>query len=200
MTSPAHRSPLARAFRAWVFALICVLLSVAGHALTSTHTVSLSTLALAVGFVSAAAWSVADRQRGPVSITTALLAGQGLLHLWFAADPAGTHTGHTEAAGRLAETRTPAMLVAHGLTALLCGIWLWCGERVAYSLAAALFTRILVPLLLLPLPGTCPAMSAPPADGADEPAGAVVFLRHLLARRGPPGAAITLLSHSAATA
>ncbi|NUP29000.1 MAG: hypothetical protein HOQ44_20325 [Nocardia sp.] len=92
------------------------------------------------------------------------------------------------------------MLLVHGLAALLCGIWLWCGERAAFALAATLYTRILVPLLLLPLPGTCPTVPVPPADGADEPAGAVEFLRHALARRGPPGRPITLLSPSAATA
>ncbi|MEV0361322.1 hypothetical protein [Nocardia fusca] len=200
MISPAHRSPLARACRAWVFALICVLLSASGHALTSAHTISLSSLALAVALLTALAWSVADRQRGLLPITTGLLAGQGLLHLWFAADPAGGHIGHAEASGRLAETRTPAMLLAHGLAALLCGVWLWCGERAAFSLAAALYTRILVPLLLLPLPVTRPAVSAQPADGADEPAVAVEFLRHALARRGPPGREIVLFSQSAATA
>lgn len=200
MTSPAHRPPLARAGRAWVFALICVLLSASGHALTSTHTLSLSTLTLAVGFVAAPAWAVADRQHGLLPITAGLLAGQGLLHLWFSADPAGGHSGHAETAGRLAEAQTPAMLLAHWLAALLCGVWLWWGERTAFSLAVALYTRILIPLLLLPLPAVRPTLSLRPADTADEKAVAVEFLRHALARRGPPVREIGPFSRAAATA
>lgn len=200
MTSPAHRSPLARACRAWVFALICVLLSASGHALTSAHTISLSTLALAVTFVSALAWSVTDRQRGLLPIMTGLLAGQGFLHLWFAADPTGGHIGHAETAGSSADTQTPAMLLAHCLAALVCGVWLWCGERAAFSLAAALYTRILVRLLLLPLPSARASVSVQPADAADEPAVAVEFLRHALARRGPPERETALFPQSAVAA
>lgn len=200
MTSPAHRSPLARAGRACVFALICVLLSASGHALTSTHTISLSTLTLAVGFVAAAAWAVADRQRGLLPITAGLLTGQGFLHLWFAADPVGGHAGHAEVAGRPAETQTPAMLLAHCLAALLCGVWLWRGERTAFSLAAALYTRILIPLLLLPLPSVCPALSVRPAGTAHETAVVVEFLRHAVARRGPPAREIGLFSRAATAA
>lgn len=200
MTSPAHRSPLARAGRAWVFALICVLLSASGHTLTSAHTISLSALTLAAGFVSALAWAVADRQRGLLAITAGLLAGQGLLHLWFAADPVGGHAGHAAAAARSARIQTPAMLLAHCLAALLCGVWLWWGERTAFSLAAALYTRILIPLRLLPLPVLCPTLSVRPAHTADETAVAVEFLRHALARRGPPARELGLFSQTAATA
>ncbi|WP_228003148.1 hypothetical protein [Nocardia australiensis] len=185
MISAAHRSPLAQACRAWMFALICVLLSATGHALTSAHSISLSTLGLAVGFLTAFAWSVADRQRGLLPITAGLLAGQGVLHLWFAADPAGGHTGHAATAGRLADTSSPAMLGAHCFAALLCGLWLWWGERTAFALASALYTRIVLPLLLLvpPLPATVAAR--PPAE-LGAPAATVEFLRHAMARRGPP--------------
>ncbi|WP_280399508.1 hypothetical protein [Nocardia carnea] len=199
MTSPAHRSPLARACRAWVFALICVLLSASGHTLTSAHTLSLSTLTVATAFVAALAWAVTDRQRGLLPITVGLLAGQGLLHLWFAADPTSGHTDHAAAAGPPAEAPVPAMLVAHCLAALVCGVWLWCGERVAFSLAAALYTRILVPLLLR-LPAARPTMAVRPVDTADEPAVTVEFLRHAVARRGPPGYESVLFSQPAATA
>lgn len=188
MISPARRSPLARACRAWVFALICVLLSASGHALTAAHPISLSTLGLAAGFVAAFAWAAADRQRGLLSITTGLLAGQGALHLWFTIDPAGGHTAHAAAVGDSADTGTPAMLGAHCLAALLCGLWLWWGERTAFALAASVYTRIVLPLLLLipPLPAVvAPLVTRPPAELA-APAAAVEFLRHTMARRGPP--------------
>ncbi|WP_327147184.1 hypothetical protein [Nocardia sp. NBC_01329] len=189
MISPAHHSPLARACRAWIFALICVLLSASGHALTSAHSISLSTLGLAVGFLAAFAWSVADRQRGLLPITAGLLAGQGVLHLWFTADPAGDHTGHAATTTRLTETGTPAMLAAHCLAALLCGLWLWWGERTAFALTATLHTRIVLPLLLLvpPLPPTTATVAARPPAELDAPATGVEFLRHAMARRGPPG-------------
>ncbi|MEV3964552.1 hypothetical protein AB0M34_27320 [Nocardia sp. NPDC050193] len=189
MISPAHRSPLARACRAWIFALICVLLSASGHALTSAHSISLSTLGLATGFLAAFAWSVADRQRGLLPITAGLLAGQGVLHLWFTADPAGSHTGHAAAAARPAEADTPAMLAAHGLAALLCGLWLWWGERTAFTLAAALYTRIVLPLLLLVPPSPAPAAAGVPRPLIElrTPAATVEFLRHAMARRGPRG-------------
>ncbi|MCX0272942.1 hypothetical protein NLM24_19980 [Nocardia zapadnayensis] len=188
MISPAHRSPLARACRAWVFALICVLLSASGHALTAAHSISLSALGLAAGFVAAFAWSVADRQRGLLPITAGLLAGQAALHLWFTADPAGGHAGHTAAVGSFADTGTPAMLGAHCLAALLCGLWLWWGERTAFALAAAVYTRIVLPLLLLvpPLPAAVATVVTRPPAELGAPAASVEFLRHAMARRGPP--------------
>lgn len=189
MISPARRSPFARACRAWLFALICVLLSASGHALTSAHPISLSTLGLAAGFITAFAWSAADRQRGLLPITAGLLAGQGVLHLWFTADPAGGHTGHAATAARLAEADTPAMLAAHCLAALLCGLWLWWGERTAFALTAALYTRIVLPLLLLvpPLPAAAAAVVAYPRTELGAPGAALELLRHAMARRGPPG-------------
>ncbi len=189
MISPAHRSPLTRACRACLFALICVLLSASGHALTSAHSISLSTLGLAVGFCAAFAWSVADRQRGLLPITAGLLAGQGVLHLWFAAAPAGGYTGHAATTARPTATGTPAMVAAHCLAALLCGLWLWWGERTAFTLTAMLYTRIVLPLLLLvpPLPPTAAAVVARPPAELGIPATGVEFLRHAMARRGPPG-------------
>lgn len=65
-------------------------------------------------------------------------------------------------AGQAAETGTPAMLAAHCLAALLCGLCLWWGEHIAFALAAALYTRIV--LLLLPLvpPSSVPAAADVP--------------------------------------
>lgn len=188
MISSAHRLPLARVCRAWTFALICVLLSAAGHTLTSAHPISLSTLGLALGFLTAFAWSVTDRQRGLLPITAGLLAGQGVLHLWFTADPAAGHTGHAETAGRPADTGTPAMLAAHCCAALLCGLWLWWGERTAFALAATLYTRIVLPLLLIvpPPPAAAATIATRPPIELGTPAATVGYLRHTLARRGPP--------------
>ncbi|NKY57013.1 hypothetical protein [Nocardia flavorosea] len=201
MISAAHRSPLARACRAWIFALICVLLSASGHALTAAHPISLSTLSLAVAFVAAFAWSAADRQRGLLPITAGLLTGQAALHLWFTTDPAGGHTAHAAAVGTSADTDAPAMLAAHCLAALVCGLWLWWGERTAFALAASIYTRIVLPLLLLipPLPPVVATLVTRPPTELGTPAAAVEFLRHALARRGPPHRIPVLFQESVVT-
>ncbi|WP_051133287.1 hypothetical protein [Nocardia paucivorans] len=170
-----------------MFALICVLLSAAGHSLTSAHTISLSTLVLATGFLTALAWSVADREQGLTAITVGLLAGQGALHLWFTADVSGGHADHAAMAHRLADTGTPAMLGAHGLAALLCALWLRRGERTAFALAATLYARIVLPLLLLvpPLPAVRTPVVTRPSTDHDNPV-TTEFLLHAMVRRGPP--------------
>ncbi|GAA1913541.1 PE-PGRS family protein [Streptantibioticus ferralitis] len=91
-----------------------------------------------------------------------------------------THSGH----GGL------GMFLAHLLAALVCGLWLWRGEAAAFrigrSLAAALFTPLLLVLTTLGWTG-----------GPRPPAGVVaiapvrclrgVLLQYAVSRRGPPG-------------
>ncbi|MFR9749917.1 hypothetical protein ACL02S_02655 [Nocardia sp. 004] len=198
---PPHTSPTLRLCRAMVFAVICVLLSATGHAATSGHPMSLSTVSLAFAAVTGVTWAVADRQRGLYAITGGLLAAQGLLHLWFGVAPVpGGHGGaHGTAADRLAESQSMAMLGAHCLAGLVCGIWLWHGERTAFSLVQSLYARMVLPLLLLlarpihtppavtPMSG-CPTVRVRPMR----------MLRHTVARRGPPAGSI-LFEESAAT-
>ncbi|MFF9981891.1 hypothetical protein [Streptomyces erythrochromogenes] len=110
------------------------------------------------------AWLLAGRRRGPVGITAAVLAVQGVLHLLFsgsqaagsASGPAamrGHHhmpaAGAVEAVGR-ADTATMAdlagaashggagMIAAHVLAGLVCAAWLARGEAAVFRLARVL--------------------------------------------------------------
>lgn len=171
MRSGAGALRAVRLCRAAVFALLCVALSAAGHAWAAGAAVPFSTAVSALVAVAAVAWVVADRERGPVGIGGGLLTGQVVLHLWFGAG----HGGHA------------GMLPAHALAALICGVWLWRGERALFGLVRALRTRIALPLPLpvavVAAPGVAPGVypGPPPLRG--------VRLRHALSRRGPPARA-----------
>ncbi|RSS36598.1 hypothetical protein EF902_34930 [Streptomyces sp. WAC05858] len=80
------------------------------------------------------------------------------------------------------------MTTAHLLAALVCGLWLWRGERAAFRLGRALAALLFVPLVLAlrilgagatPLPAwtSAPAFARRPRE---------VLLRHVILRRGPP--------------
>ncbi|MCY0943872.1 hypothetical protein [Streptomyces antarcticus] len=72
-----------RATRAALFAAVCVALGAVGHAHMSGTDVPLAGLLGAFGATAGLAWLGAGRRRGPVGITAALLAVQGVLHLVF---------------------------------------------------------------------------------------------------------------------
>ncbi|MFD3804713.1 hypothetical protein ACFWSF_16835 [Streptomyces sp. NPDC058611] len=72
-----------RATRAALFAAVCVALGAAGHAHMSGTDVPIAGLLGAFGVTAGLAWLGAGRRRGPVGITAALLAVQGVLHLVF---------------------------------------------------------------------------------------------------------------------
>lgn len=191
MRTTPRAAPPARVLRSSAFAVVCVLLSVSGHAVTAGHPVSLSTSTLATIFIAATTWSITDRRRGLFSITAGLLGGQALLHWWFTVDPgAGAHA-HTGSAEHITETRSAPMLAAHVLAAALCGVWLWWGERTAFALAHTLYTRFVLPLLLLsPHPTTATAPPRARTVTTGERPRVHDALRHCVARRGPPPGAI----------
>ncbi|CAM5308072.1 hypothetical protein AB0H45_10225 [Streptomyces atroolivaceus] len=78
------------------------------------------------------------------------------------------------------------MLAAHAIAALLCGLWLACGERAAFQILRAVADRFHIPLSLLsalrPLP------TPPPAPPVDRPGSRprLLPLVHTLVTRGPP--------------
>ncbi|WP_446223105.1 hypothetical protein ACTWPB_25780 [Nocardia sp. IBHARD005] len=183
MTDIPHTTPPARVSRALVFAVLCVLLSAVGHARTSGHPLSPSTLILAVAFATAFAWAAAGRQRGLVPIVTGLAAGQGLLHLWFAIDPAVAHSSHN--APNVGDDPA-AMVAAHCLAAVLCGLWLWWGEHTTFALVRTVYARVLLPLLLLLLPDPDTGSSRMPARTRTTATRRLDPLRHCPPRRGPP--------------
>ncbi|AUA15923.1 hypothetical protein CFP59_08113 [Streptomyces malaysiensis subsp. malaysiensis] len=80
------------------------------------------------------------------------------------------------------------MATAHLLAALICGLWLWRGERAAFRLGRALAALLFVPLVLalrILGAGVTPPPAWPSAPAvARRPRG--VLLRHVILRRGPP--------------
>ncbi|WP_329408094.1 hypothetical protein OG563_38070 [Nocardia vinacea] len=184
-------SPHLRAIRAAVFAAIGVLLSAVGHAAASGHSVSSSALVVAFAATGAVAWAVADRQRGIIAIGGGLLVMETVLHLWFGifAVSNGHHSSHAAAVSGPAMHAGPlAMIAGHAVAAMVCAVWLWCGERVLFALLGALYSRILVPLLLVlvhPLVDDAAVGVRTVFDRVAVPRRGVV-LRHVLARRGPP--------------
>jgi len=184
-------SPDLRVARASMFAAIGVLLSAIGHAEISDHAVPVSALVLAFAATGSLAWAVADRQRGIVAIGGGLLAMQVALHLWFGVSSmSGGHgSSHTVAVTTgSAHAETLAMIAAHGLAALVCAVWLWCGERALFALFAALYVRTLAPLLLVlihPVVSDVGTGAAAVFDRRVTPLRGVL-LRYVMARRGPP--------------
>ncbi|MGW4771249.1 hypothetical protein ACWEO2_24800 [Nocardia sp. NPDC004278] len=184
-------SPHLRAIRAAIFAAIGVLLSAVGHAEASGHALSLSTLLVAFAATGSVAWALADRQRGIIAIGGGLLVMQAALHLWFGVSvvSGGHGASHVSALpDSLAQAGSLAMIAGHAVAAVVCAVWLWCGERALFALLRALYSRILAPLLLVLIHSTVdeagvgvPVVSeraAVPVRGA--------VLRHVVARRGPP--------------
>ncbi|MFJ4828547.1 hypothetical protein ACIP79_01200 [Streptomyces sp. NPDC088747] len=79
------------------------------------------------------------------------------------------------------------MLAAHLLAALLCGLWLGCGERAAFRILRALAGRLAAPLRLLralPTPPHRPRVRAGRASSDRAPAR--LLLVHAITSRGPP--------------
>ncbi|MBT2406933.1 MULTISPECIES: hypothetical protein [unclassified Streptomyces] len=87
----ASRAPM-RTTRAAMFAAVCVALAAAGHSYMSGTDIPAMGLVGAFGVTGALAWLGAGRRRGPLGITAALLALQGVLHLVLSGSQAG-HAG-----------------------------------------------------------------------------------------------------------
>lgn len=88
------------------------------------------------------------------------------------------HAGHS----------SMGMWLAHALAAVLCGLWLWRGEaagfRLGRSLAASLFTPLLLVLTTLRWAGRTPPAAPVTSPTAVRLRG--VLFQHVLSRRGPP--------------
>lgn len=186
MTDPAV-TPVTRAVRAAIFAVIAVALSAAGHSLISGHPLSFSTLLPAALGTATVAWVFADRQWGATAIIGGLSAMQLILHLWFGLAPvANGHSAHGGHGATPSMVNSPSMAAAHCLAATCCGLWLWWGERALFALLRALHARVFAPLLAVFHVGrAADAPIARPAHVRVRIAPQDV-LRHVLARRGPP--------------
>ncbi len=182
-----------RTTRAAVFAAVCVLLAALGHSLMSGATVPWWALGSATAVVGGAVWCLAARERGLLLVSSAVVAAQTALHLWFsyaqelsappgppgagphpvehvasvthAGHPAhAAHTGHAgHATPSLEGVSSAGMLAAHLLAALLCGLWLAHGERAVFRILRTLAGWLAAPLRL-------PLALPTPAHHPDVPA------------------------------
>ncbi|WP_405829840.1 MULTISPECIES: hypothetical protein [unclassified Streptomyces] len=94
----SEKSAPLRATRAAIFAAVCVALGAVGHSYMSGTDVPLIGLLSAFAVTGGLAWLAAGRRRGPVGITAAVLAVQGVLHLLFSGSRAAAHVAAAPAA------------------------------------------------------------------------------------------------------
>ncbi|MFF1337823.1 hypothetical protein ACFVYT_07880 [Streptomyces sp. NPDC058290] len=80
-----------RAVRAAMFAAVCVLLACIGHVLMSGMTVPWWAMSGAFVGTAAAAWSLAGRERGPLTVIAATVAVQAALHSGLSLAQSVTH-------------------------------------------------------------------------------------------------------------
>jgi hypothetical protein len=157
-----------------------------------------------------ATWGFTGREHTPLTVTSATMALQGLLHTVFSfahpaahapAAPALPATGHGPAghaghAGRLADAQAAAgsspsfgMLAAHLLAALLLGLWLAHGERAVFRLLRTASLALFRPLCLL-LAAVVRATPEPPGlrprRTGDRCAPPSLLPVRSLVSRGPP--------------
>ncbi|MGR6968387.1 hypothetical protein ACU639_02065 [Streptomyces cynarae] len=92
------------------------------------------------------------------------------------------HLGHSSGG-----TSSLGMLAAHLLAALLCGLWLACGEKAAFRILRAVAGRLAAPLrLLLSLPLTPDRPRTRMRRRRSHRAPRLLLLVHAITHRGPP--------------
>jgi hypothetical protein len=176
----------ARAFRAALFALVCVGTGTELHRLANGGDPGWVGPMLALPIVWLAAYGLARKERSPLAVTVALGLGQLGLHVelgWFCPKAMPGMPGY--AAGT--DHGTAAMVLAHALAVLVGGWWLGSGERGFFDLcrAAGLLAAPAADLLagrfaaalsgVLPLPlrrgihVTARRTTSPPAGPAPSP-------------------------------
>lgn len=132
----------ARTARAALFALVCVGVGTALHRVADGCDPGWVGPALAAPVVWLAAYGLARRERRPAVVTLALGVGQFALHIeleWFCPPTRSAMPGMPPGFGGAQPAHSmAAMLVAHVLAVLICGIWLGLGERSFFELCHAL--------------------------------------------------------------
>lgn len=201
-----------RLVRAGGFASVCVVLSQAGHDLMASRPAPAWAGWVAMAGVSAVGYCLADRRRSLWWILLAVEVVQVCLHLWFTWSSAGTgadptrlrmvaHGGmhHLTGAGAPMAMSpvggvAAGMLAVHASAGLLVALWLYAGERALWH-ALGTIVGLLVGRTLQTfwfflrgcLTAARESTDTGPWRGEDEtPPAAVVVLRHVLVRRGPP--------------
>jgi hypothetical protein len=209
-----------RLTRSAIFAAVCVVTAALGHVLMSGEHVPGWGLAYAFAVVTAGSWWLTGRERGGAAVTAASVAAQLALHLAFTGAQLLYGSGQTVGTGTTTAGATSmhgmsemasttgvqqvatdahgwsgAMLLAHTVAALACGLWLWRGEKAVFRLVRGLGALVVDPLrfahLVLALafsPAGPPPCTTVRRD--DDRAGRRrlpgATLRHAVIRRGPP--------------
>ncbi|WP_407288740.1 hypothetical protein [Streptomyces sp. BP-8] len=186
-----------RAVRAAIFAAVCVTTAALGHALMSARPLPWWVWGAAFGATGAAAWWRAGRERGAFAVIGATVLAELGLHALFGLAQASLalRSSHPMdmGMGRVQPLHSshgsPGMVLAHAVAALVCGWWLWRGEKAVFRLARSVAAALFAPLLLvLTSLGRGPRLPVRPAAGR----GRLVRLRgvclqYAVSRRGPPG-------------
>ncbi|PNE41111.1 hypothetical protein [Streptomyces noursei] len=199
-----------RLSRAAVFAAVCVVASALGHALMSGQTVPVWVAAYAFAATTVGAWWLTGRERGALVVTGSAVAAQFVLHTAFSLSqsptasamsaPMAAHDG-MGGMGRMGgvsgsvgmaatgHSWSLGMGLAHCLAALICGLWLWCGEAAAFRLGRSLASSVFAPLRRARRSFAYAGLASPTRPGAAY--GPVLRLcawplRYAVLRRGPP--------------
>ena len=132
----------ARTARAALFALVCVGVGTVLHRFADGCDPGWVGPALAAPVAWLGAYGLARCERRPAVVTLALGVGQLCLHVelgWFCPPTASAMPGMPPGfGGSVPAHSTAAMLVAHTLAVLICGVWLGLGERSFFELCRAL--------------------------------------------------------------
>ncbi|RBQ19990.1 MFS transporter [Spongiactinospora rosea] len=187
MTSCLSSTRLARAA---VFAVVCVMVSVGGHAFAGGGLVAPGMLAAGAAGAFALAWVLSGRERGLGVVLGATTAAQVVLHELFDRTPypADPPPAPLIVPGEWHHYPGAGMTAAHLVVALLTGWWLYRGES-ALWLMARLWGMPVPPVpgrfaLAVPCPEAGPVRRAVPSD-TPAPFGALDVAAPIH-RRGPP--------------
>ncbi|TDC50019.1 hypothetical protein E1212_16495 [Jiangella ureilytica] len=168
---------LPRFVRGAVLAGFCLLLSLTAHVAGGGAPHLSSGLLVAGALLSAVCVAAADRQRGLGGIVAVLAVSQVVFHLLSAG-------GEHGAAANGTVTPSVSMVAAHALAAVVVGLLLAHGERLAWSLVAL---RVVLEAILLVRVTLVPPPSPPLVPAAARcPVRQGVFPRSGPAWRGPP--------------
>ncbi|MFI6292619.1 hypothetical protein ACIBEJ_13590 [Nonomuraea sp. NPDC050790] len=180
--------PVLRALRATVFAVACVLASLALHLLAGGAQIRPLTFALALALTWAGAYLLGRRQRGrELLLATCFAAQYGMHHLFTAgAEPVAVQAGHGHGGG---VGNGLAMLIVHAVVALISAWGLERGEAALALLAhlaaasvGGLWSRLFVLLTATPETGVTGLV---PVEDERTLAPRAPFAA-IVSRRGPP--------------
>jgi hypothetical protein len=170
-----------RLARAVVFAVVCAVVSAAGHSYAGGAAVAPGVMAAGGLLALGLAYGLGGRERGPEVVLGATVGAQAVLHELFDLTAPGALAGHTHPGTGTGPGA--GMVMVHLVIAVLTGWWLYRGESACWlMLRLAGRPRLVVPLLLRAVPAVEPVRPVyartPPRPMHREPDTAPL--------RGPP--------------